>query len=937
MPLSHVCVWDADIGYKRISLESACKMYPNGASAKSGYFVCELCAQNVLLTAPGVNVRHFRHDPSSPNKECDERQAHFDPLYGRRLRNLNSHLMPLRITVAKESFALQMGFFCPPDSEARCDKIRITTNSGKAYEYSFERIERGGTTYLNIGETPSREYNLEYINAAADLVKFWPSKVPGISSSGSFFDERTGQILPSGAKAYFGDSYYLLQSKPLGDPPTGLEVSEVLRTKTGSLATWYLYKIQIKRFSEITAKFFLKYAIFLTEHPTKFYPIWPAYIKEPYFIYHNSDQFFFYLDGDDAELRAYPASENLINSTTGRLYKLYARNREQLVAIGKSGALGFSYLIRQPLNRKVVLPSIEVSDYDGNVLDGDSCVKLPKFKSISVFCRYDGKVVIQKHGRINHIYKLSAGQKLEIDGLNFDTELLVYQGCDCVRKIRFEREADHGKITIQDEHLVRMLKTYKAPLIPVPHTIGAVAFTSKDYPKTIRWIRKTLKCGEISLDAYKLIKRDGISIQEAQTYVDEFLQMVEKYMTVEDVDSAVITRILSKHGGLWQKCNDIAYNKWIADHANEVNTAQEELAALQHKVAQAENDVSSAKEKHGDILREVAEAQDDLCRLQTEIARYKILEKETVAAIREKIAGAQKNVAGFIADLSILLPQATSNESGWKYRHISAVYPEDEVGVSKDWKDELNELSQNLSYSLNVEPDLATMLAAFLYSAHIHNAPILIAGPCGQDIANALSVSLYADNAGQLMFGEQFDCDIADAVNNVNEHIVAAQNMFGKGWGDIIPQMLANSRKHIVWTHPYVEDLAIEPQGLYNYMLPVISECFVGTVSALEPYAGKRSEDFIGYVPKDTHPLRIAAFKKLGISKALLRQLSRVISDAKVMVDSPERAKDMEMLFGVMPICVLTGQLDVMREVLEAESGISSAVKAEAERYLKDE
>lgn len=44
----------------------------------------------------------------------------------------------------------------------------------------------------------------------------------------------------------------------------------------------------------------------------------------------------------------------------------------------------------------------------------------------------------------------------------------------------------------------------------------------------------------------------GISIQEAQTYVDEFLQMVEKYMTVEDVDSAVITRILSKHGGLWQ-------------------------------------------------------------------------------------------------------------------------------------------------------------------------------------------------------------------------------------------------------------------------------------------------------------------------------------------------------------------------------------------------
>lgn len=289
----------------------------------------------------------------------------------------------------------------------------------------------------------------------------------------------------------------------------------------------------------------------------------------------------------------------------------------------------------------------------------------------------------------------------------------------------------------------------RIPIYPISETIKNIFLSSMGWPifKAQAILKNDyLKFREAlaSIPKESILERVadtyGISIQEAQTYVDEFLQMVEKYMTVEDVDSAVITRILSKHGGLWQKCNDIAYNKWIADHANEVNTAQEELAVLQHKVAQAENDASSAKEKHGDILREVAEAQDDLCRLQAEIARYKILEKETVAAIREKIAGAQKNVAGFIADLSILLPQATSNESGWKYRHISAVYPEDEVGVSKDWKDELNELSQNLSYSLNVEPDLATMLAAFLYSAHIHNAPMVALQAYLQLKGNSLDV-----------------------------------------------------------------------------------------------------------------------------------------------------------------------------------------------------
>lgn len=111
MPLTHVCVWDSKTGYRRVTVEEACEMYPYGASARSGHFVCELCAQNVLLTAPGMNVQHFRHDPASPNKECDERQASFDPNYGRSLRALNSHIMPLRLVVTGSIFSLQLGFF----------------------------------------------------------------------------------------------------------------------------------------------------------------------------------------------------------------------------------------------------------------------------------------------------------------------------------------------------------------------------------------------------------------------------------------------------------------------------------------------------------------------------------------------------------------------------------------------------------------------------------------------------------------------------------------------------------------------------------------------------------------------------------------------------------------------------------------------------------
>lgn len=45
----------------------------------------------------------------------------------------------------------------------------------------------------------------------------------------------------------------------------------------------------------------------------------------------------------------------------------------------------------------------------------------------------------------------------------------------------------------------------------------------------------------------------------------------------------------------------------------------------------------------------------------------------------------------------------------------------------------------------------------------------------------------------------------------------------------------------------------------------------------------------------------------------------------------------MEILFGLLPLCVITGRIDVLKEAIETESGISSAVKTEANRYIEEE
>lgn len=505
MPLTHVCVWDSEIGYRRVSIEEACELHPYGASASSGYFVCELCAQNVLLTAPGVNIQHFRHDPSSPNKECDERQSYFDPTYGRSLRGLNSHVIPLRLVVKGSSFSFELGFFNPPSQKAHCDRIRIANDSHQTFEYSFERIEKIGTTYLNVGNIPSKVYGINYINANDELLKYWSDKVIGVNSSGSFFDARTGRILLPGAKAYSTNHYYLLQKRQLATYPKDLEISEISRVPSNDGRTWYFYKVHVNNFTARAAKFFLGYSIFLTEKPTKFYPIWPAYIEDPLFIYHNSSSFYFYLCGDDAELRAYPAKSNTLDTHDGKLYKLYTKEREQLISLGKSGALGFSYLIKQPLNKKVKQSKLTIKDATGAELTEDSYTKLPKAKYILVSCQYDGKAVVRRKQKIEHIYKLLSEQDLLIDGLSSGTEICFYQGCDCVRILRFEEYEQRNDNTAIDTVLVKKLRACTGATMTVPHSFGAIATRFEAYPETRKWIHVVIRHGEISHSAYRLL------------------------------------------------------------------------------------------------------------------------------------------------------------------------------------------------------------------------------------------------------------------------------------------------------------------------------------------------------------------------------------------------------------------------------------------------
>lgn len=521
------------------------------------------------------------------------------------------------------------------------------------------------------------------------------------------------------------------------------------------------------------------------------------------------------------------------------------------------------------------------------------------------------------------------------------------------KNLRFLRELQIGTpsdyISIRNTHeIIRTLILERITWSLFKECIGA---TKAEWRNS-----KTLLEKISSKSLYEAVSEKlKCTLEQAKRAVDDFVSRANTLIDIGDIDSDVLGRIALQHDELRAKCEETVSQKWKDSHKAEIDKAEAEVAAIRDKAKQEQDEsekhlldikeaISTAEQIRSDVLSDISASQDKLKQLQEEIARYENLGKDALVAVRQRIAEAQKDMAGFIADLSVVLPQST-NYSGsekrvslWQYTGATSnSYSDDEIELAENWGDELNAISQSLSSALSVETELCSMFAAFLYSAHIHNVPLLIAGPGGHDIANVLAVSLYADGAGQLTLGNEFGLDGVSGIENCNEHIFSVQNMFGKGWADIIPQTFTKLKKHVVWTHPYVEDMAIEPKGLYNYMIPILSECFVGSIPALEPWPGKRSDNFQAYVSKKKLPLRIAAFKRLGLSKMLLSQLELILSDAKAILDNPSKEKDMELLFGLLPICVLTGKVDILKDVLESEGNLSNSVRAEAERYIEEE
>lgn len=427
---------------------------------------------------------------------------------------------------------------------------------------------------------------------------------------------------------------------------------------------------------------------------------------------------------------------------------------------------------------------------------------------------------------------------------------------------------------------------------------------------------------------YKIGVACRCSNSAAKELLDEFLNVVWKYVDGDSLEDEIILSAISASTELQERTKALIRTDWEAENESLLAGAQTKLNSLDTQLKSATVSLTEAQETFNKTKSEEE-------RLAGIIAEKEKLAEDVEVAVAERIQKARENAADFIANMAFVGGHSIQAAA----TKISAAvdvtpepnmatyytYPEfenlDDLEVHYSWGDVINTAIYELAEA-GVAEQYRSGLAAFLCAAYIEKQPLLLVGPNAIDIAQAFSAAVTAHKHGTLYCEGVYVRQAIEKIGADGEDIIIINNLLAGGWMNRLPEILSRKDIFYVATHPYAEDIQVEPKSLYGFMLPLFTEFFVDKKATGKYYGGYFAEDFKTYsTPKGTHKdLRVLS--KLEIGSLVRNQINSLVATMHG-IHSATTADD-EFLFAVLPIAYASLKINELTEAIaDPQKGIA--------------
>lgn len=406
---------------------------------------------------------------------------------------------------------------------------------------------------------------------------------------------------------------------------------------------------------------------------------------------------------------------------------------------------------------------------------------------------------------------------------------------------------------------------------------------------------------------------------EATELLADFMKSADDFLNGDSLEDALILAAISANAALQEKTKVLIYADWEKENTSLLQKAQEKLSALETQIQTATATLSQIHEAYAKAKQQ--EAYVTAC-----IAEKEKLAEDVENAVNDRIQKARENAADFIANMAFVGTPPTqaiplSNSENTTYRMHPALEDVTDLEAHHTWADVIDTVAMELDEA-GVMKTHNHGLAAFLCAAYIEKQPILLVGPNAIDIAQAFGAAVEAHQYGLLCCEGNYSDQVITNIGTHHETIVIINNLFASGWMNRLPELISHKDIFYIVTHPYAEDIQVEPKSLYGFMLPLFTEFFVDTKASGKYYGGYFAEDFQNYsAPKnaqiDTKDTRkeLSVLSKLKIGSLVKNQIHRLIATMHDIY--PTLTEDEKFLFAVLPIAYASLTINELAEAID--------------------
>jgi hypothetical protein len=419
--------------------------------------------------------------------------------------------------------------------------------------------------------------------------------------------------------------------------------------------------------------------------------------------------------------------------------------------------------------------------------------------------------------------------------------------------------------------------------------------------------------------------------EQAKLYVENFIANADRLIDRDDIESEILLEIINNNSELKSSCEMVVEEKWADEHKEKVAAFQCELDELDAELALKNNE----KKK---VCEEIKAAEAELERILEDIESQERFGEEVAEKVRCKIENAQRDAAEFISSMSFIpynnapirvtdIDKINDDESSCAFTE-GLVYSEDEHNT---WEDTLTSIEMELGEA-GIASEYLMSFSAFLFSAYVNNTALILAGPNGESIANALSTAISGKTAGILDCSYKYSKAAVAKMLESDDKVIIIKNPFSIEWMNKIIELLLPQKKFYILINAFVEDLIIEPKGLFNYAMPVMTEPIVDSVATNKFVGGKPSKDYRKYKNVECKQAYRSVLNKMQAGRLTLTRMQRVISDMRNLNSNIGIMEDI--MYVLLPYAYVTGNKNPLIERVKETTKLDNTKKEYILTYL---